>query len=43
MKKCNTMLADAAKISALSTGKISKYKYLTGEEKVLSGQNRIIK
>ena len=33
---------EAVKISALSSGKINKYKYLTGEETVLSNQKRII-
>ena len=33
----------AAKISALSSGKIDKYKYITGEEILLSNQSRIIK
>ena len=31
-----------AKISALSSGKIDKYKYLTGEEILPSNQQRII-
>ena len=33
---------DAAKISALSSGKIDKYKYLTGEEILPSNQQQII-
>ena len=33
---------EAAKISALSSGKIDKYEYLPGEEVLLSDQNRII-
>ena len=33
---------EAAKISALSSGKIGKYEYLTGEEVLLSDQSRII-
>ena len=33
---------EAAKISALSSGKIDKYEYLTGEEILPSGQTRII-
>ena len=33
---------EAAKISALSPGKISKYEYLTGEEILLSNQRQII-
>ena len=32
---------EAAKMSALPSGKIDKYEYLTGEEK-LSGQRRVI-
>ena len=32
----------AAKISALSPGRIYKYEYLTGEEILLSDQSRII-
>ena len=31
---------EAAKISALASGKIDKYKYLTGEEILPSDQNR---
>ena len=31
-----------AKISALSSGKIDKYEYLTGEEILPSGQTRVI-
>ena len=34
---------EAAKISALSSGKIYKYKYLTGEEMLPSNQSQIIK
>ena len=33
---------EAAKISALSSGKIHKYKYLTGEEILPSNQQQII-
>ena len=33
---------EAAKISALSSGKIDKYEYLTGEEMLTSNQSRII-
>ena len=33
---------EAAKISALSSGKIHKYEYLTGEEILLSNQQQII-
>ena len=32
---------ESAKISALSSGKIDKYKYLTGEEKLSSNQKEI--
>ena len=34
---------EGAKISALSSGKINKYEYLTGEEILPSDQSRIIK
>ena len=34
---------EAAKISALSSGKIDKYEYLTGEEILPSNQQQIIK
>ena len=33
---------EAAKISALSSGKIDKYEYLTGEEILPSDQRRMI-
>ena len=33
---------EAAKLSASSSGKIDKYKYLTGEEIMLSSQQEII-
>ena len=33
---------EAAKTSALSSGKIDKYEYLTGEEILASDQSRII-
>ena len=33
---------EAAKISALSSGKIDKYEYLTGEEKLPSNHQQII-
>ena len=33
---------EAAKISALSSGNIDKYEYLTGEEKLPSNQQQII-
>ena len=34
---------ETAKISALSKGKISKFEYLTGEERLPSNQKQIIK
>ena len=34
---------EAAKISALSSGKIGKYEYLTGEDLLPSNQQQIIK
>ena len=34
---------EAAKISALSSGKIDKYEYLTGKEILSSNQQQIIK
>ena len=39
--QCN-INRDAAKISALSSGKIDKYEYLTGEEILPSNQQQII-
>ena len=33
---------EAAKISALSSGKINKYEYLTGEEMLPPGPKRVI-
>ena len=36
------ILTEAAKISALSSGKIDKYGYLTGEEMLPSDQSRMI-
>ena len=33
---------EAAKISSLSSGKIDKYEYLTGEEILLSKQQQVI-
>ena len=33
---------EAAKISVLLSGKIDKYKYLTGKQMFLSGQSRMI-
>ena len=42
MKNYNTILIEAAKISALSSGKIDKYEYLTSEEILPSNQQQII-
>ena len=43
MEKYNMTLTEAAKISALSSGNIDKYKFFTGEETLLSSdQSRII-
>ena len=43
MKNYNMILnREAAKISALSSGKIHKYEYLTGEDILLSNQQQII-
>ena len=39
MKNCKTILTEMA----LSSGKIHKYEYLTGEEIVLFNQREIIK
>ena len=39
--QCN-LNREAAKISALSSGKIHKYEYLTGEDILLSNQQQII-
>ena len=36
------MIYDISKISALSSGKIDKYEYLTGEEIIPPGQKRVI-
>ena len=36
------IIKEAAKISALSSGKIDKYEYLTGEEILPSNQQQII-
>ena len=38
----NDINREAAKISALSSGKIDKYEYLTGEEILPSDQSRIV-
>ena len=40
-KQCDSN-REEAKISALSTGKIDEYEYLTGEEILLSDQRRVI-
>ena len=40
MKNYNMILIEAAKISALSSGKIDKYEYLTGEEILPSTQQQ---
>ena len=43
MERYNMTLTEAAKISALSSGNIDKYKFFTGEETLLSSdQSRII-
>ena len=42
MKNYNTILTEATKISALSSGKIDKYEYLTGEKILPSNQQQII-
>ena len=42
MKNYNMILIEAAKISALSSGKIDKYEYLTGEEILPSTQQQKI-
>ena len=41
MKNYNILLIEAEKKSALSSGKIDKYEYLTGEEKLPSNQKQI--
>ena len=41
-KKCTKELNELKKISALSSGKIDKYEYLTGEEILPSNQQQII-
>ena len=41
MKNYNMLLIEAEKKSALSSGKIDKYEYLTGEEKLSSNQKQI--
>ena len=42
MKKYNTILTEKQQISALSSEKIDKYEFLTGEEVLPSNQSRII-
>ena len=42
MKDYNMILIEVAKISALSSGKIDKYEYLTGEEILPSTQQQLI-
>ena len=42
MKNYNTILTEAAKISALPSAKIDKYEYITGEEILASNQQQII-
>ena len=42
MKNYNLILIEVAKISALSSGKIDKYEYLTGEEILPSTQQQLI-
>ena len=41
MKNYNMLFIEAEKKSALSSGKIDKYEYLTGEEKLPSNQKQI--
>ena len=41
-EKKNNINREAAKISALSSGKIRKYEYLTGEDILPSNQQQII-
>ena len=42
MKNYSTILIEKPKISALSSGKIQKYEYLTGEDILPSNQQQII-
>ena len=42
MKNYSMMNREAAKISALSSGKIHKYKYFTGEDILPSNQQQIL-
>ena len=41
LKNYNNINRDAAKISALLSGKTDKYKFLTGEQTIPSAQSRI--
>ena len=41
IKNCNMILTEAAKISVLSSGKMDKYKYLSGEEMLPPDQSRV--
>ena len=41
LKNCNNINREAAKISALLSGKIDKYKFLTSEQTLPSAQSRI--
>ena len=42
MKNYDMINREAAKISALSSGKIHKYEYLTGEDILPSNQQQIV-
>ena len=42
MKNYNVINRETAKISALSSGKMDKYEYLTGEEILPSNQKQVI-
>ena len=42
MKICNMILTLSAKISPLSSEKIDKYEYLTGEKILLPNQRQVI-
>ena len=42
MKNCNMILTEKQQISTLSSGKIDKYEYLTGEEILPPDQRRVI-
>ena len=41
IKNCNMILTEAAKISVLSSWKMDKYKYLSGEEMLPPDQSRV--